>query len=171
MTSIGPYTEKTNLSYMFEKQDLRGPLPQITETHNSITYILSNTPNFSKFTYILKLSKLDKMFSEPLSSFTIFAPIDEHLQHITNNILINMDLLTARNIILASTLQNRITSDILEDSLNSYFNTLASSNRLYVTNYNDEIIIDNNIKIIKEDIKAVNGIIQATSGLIHPYIF
>jgi hypothetical protein len=69
MTSIGPYSEKTNLSYMYDKVDLRGPLPQKKDFPNSLAWVISMTPNFSKFRYILRLSKLDQVFCDQLTQF------------------------------------------------------------------------------------------------------
>ena len=45
MTSIGPYSEKTNLSYMYDKVDLRGPLPQKKDFPSSLAWVISMTPN------------------------------------------------------------------------------------------------------------------------------
>jgi uncharacterized surface protein with fasciclin (FAS1) repeats len=171
MTSIGPYTDKTNLSFMFDKVDLRGPLPQKTDIPNSLSWIISMTPNFSKFRHILRLSKLDNMFCDQQSSYTVFIPTDESLSNIPDNVFLNMDLLTARSIIQASTLKNRITSDVLKDSPTSFYMTLNAFTRLFITNVNNQTSIDNDIDIIHSDIMANNGIIHATNGLIQARTF
>ncbi len=171
MTSIGPYSEKTNLSYMYDKVDLRGPLPQKKDFPSSLAWIISMTPNFSKFRYILRLSKLDEMFSDQQSSYTVFVPTDESLSNIPENIFLNMDLLTARSIIQASTLKNRITSDVLSDNPCSYFMTLNPYTRLFITNANGQTSIDNDINVVKSDIMVNNGIIHVTDGLIKTHTF
>lgn len=170
MTSIGPYSEKTNLSYMYDKVDLRGPLPQKIDIPGSLSWIISMTPNFSKFRYILRLAKLDDMLCDLNVNYTVFVPTDESLSDIPENVFLNMDLLTARSIIQASILKRKITSDILSDSPCSYFMTLNPYTRLFVTNVNGQTSIDNHINIIKSDIMANNGIIHATNGLIKPNI-
>jgi uncharacterized surface protein with fasciclin (FAS1) repeats len=171
MTSIGPYSEKTNLSYMYDKVDLRGPLPQKKDFPNSLAWVISMTPNFSKFRYILRLSKLDQVFCDQQSSYTVFVPTDESLSHIHENIFLNMDLLTARSIVQASTLKNRITSDILSDSPCSHFMTLNPYTRLFITNVNGQTSIDNDINVVKPDIMVNNGIIHVTDGLIKAHSF
>lgn len=170
MTSIGPYSEKTNLSHIYDKVDLRGSLGQKIDLPGTLSWYISMTPNFSKFRYILRLSKLDNMLCEKDSNYTVFVPTDESLSHIPENILLNMDVLTARSIIQASTLKRKITSDILSDSPCSYFMTLNTFNRIFITNVNGQTIIDNNIKVIKSDIMTNNGIIHVTDGLIKPNI-
>lgn len=170
MTSIGPYSEKTNLSYMYDKVDLRGPLPQKIDILGSLSWIISMTPNFSKFRYILRLAKLDNMLCDLNVNYTVFVPTDESLSDIPENVFLNMDLLTARSIIQASILKRKITSDILSDNPCSYFMTLNPYTRLFVTNVNGQTSIDNHINIIKSDIMANNGIIHATNGLIKPNI-
>jgi hypothetical protein len=168
MTSIGPYHEKTNMKHMFNKGDLRGPLPQQIDVPNSLSWMISMIPEFSKFRYILRLSKLDNMFCDQETSYTLFIPTDE-LLNIPENVLLNMDLLTARKIVQGCTLRNRITTDILQDNPCSLFITLNPISKLLITNINNNTIINNNINLIQGDIMANNGIIHITDGLIIPY--
>ena len=171
MTSVGPYHQKTNLTFMFDKSDLRGPLPQKVESPNSLSNIISMNPDFSKFRYILRLSKLDAIYNDIQANFTLFVPSDDALINIPESVFVNMDLLTARHIVKTSTLNSRITSDILSDSPCSYFMTNNSANRLFVTNVNGQSTIDNHINVIGADIMAVNGIIHVVDGLIKPLTF
>jgi len=171
MTSVGPYHQKTNLTFMFDKSDLRGPLPQKVEHPNSLSSIISMNPDFSKFRYILRMSKLDGLYNDMQANFTLFVPSDAALINIPESVFVNMDLLTARHIVKTSTLNNRITSDILSDSPCSYFMTNSPANRLFVTNVNGQITIDNHINVIGTDIMAVNGIIHVVDGLIQPLTF
>lgn len=168
MVSIGPYCEKTNMTHMFNMNDLRGPLPQKIENPGSLSYIISNTREFSKFRYILRLSKLDGIYNDLEANFTLFVPTDLSLSNIPDTFLTNMDLLTARQIVRASTLNRRITSDILSDSPCAYFNTRDEKSRLFITNMNGQTSINNNINVINSDIQAFNGIIHVTDGLIWP---
>jgi transforming growth factor-beta-induced protein len=170
MTSIGPYHQKTNMTFMFDKHDLRGSLPQKTECINSISNIISMNPDFSKFRYILRLSKLDNLYNDKQANFTLFVPSDACLSNIPDAVFVNMDLLTARSIIKASTLNRKITSDILSDSPCAYFMSNSSINRLFVSNNNGQILINNNINVIGKDIMAENGIIHVIDNLIWPLI-
>jgi uncharacterized surface protein with fasciclin (FAS1) repeats len=167
MTSTGPYHQKTNLTFMFDKNDLRGPLPKKTDCLNSLSYILSATPEFSKFRYILRLSKLDDLYNDQQANFTLFVPTNDS---IPESMLVNMDLLTARNIITASTLNYRITSDILSDSPCAYFTTNNAANRMFVSNFAGQTTINNYINLIGKDISATNGIIHVIDKMLLPII-
>ena len=81
-----------------------------------------------------------------------------------------MDILTARSIVRTSTLNKRISSEILEDSPNAYYYTMAPGNRLCVSNISGQTYINGDIKLIYKDIVANNGIIQVIDGLIIPHI-
>jgi hypothetical protein len=98
------------------------------------------------------------------------VPSDNNLRNIPESVFVNMDLLTAKSIIKTSTLNNRITGDILSDSPCSYFMSNNPSNRLFITNVNGQTSIYNDINVIKTDIIATNGIIHIIDGLIWPIL-
>ena len=95
---------------------------------------------------------------------------DDFLKYIPESVFVNMDLVTSRNIIQASTLENRITSEILKDSKCSFFTTMNQYNRLSVKNINNNTILNNNINVIQTDIICTNGIIHIIDSLIIPKI-
>jgi len=169
MVSIGPYNESTNFTHMFNMNDLRGPLPLIHTRPNSISDILLKESKFSKFNYILQLAKLQSLYDDIQSDVTLFVPHDDTI-NISEGELTNMDIGTARHIIKSSTLNRRITSNILEDSPASYLLTQNQPNRLFVTNINEVTYIDNSITVIQKDIQATNGIIHIIDKLIYPTI-
>ena len=168
MVSPGPSHEEMNFTYMFDMPDLRGPLPEIKYNKDSIMSKLNDNADYSKFKYIIKLANLDGIYSDIQANFTLFVPSDKALSHINDNVFINMDLLTARNIIRSSTLKRRITGAILEDSPRSWFHTLDPRNRLLVTNNNGETFLNNNIKVIHTNISASNGMIHVIDNLLWP---
>lgn len=170
MVSIGPYSEAMNFTHMFDIPDLRGNLPKKVETPGSLSYLLTINPDFSKFRYMLRLAKLDNIYNDCQADFTIFVPSDKAIQDIPDEIFTNMDSSTARTIIKSSTLNRKITSDILEDTRGTYIITQSTPNRLLITNNNGNTYIDKTIKIIKKDIIATNGIIHVVDKLIKPLI-
>ena len=170
MTSIGPYSQKTDATYMFNFTDIHGPFPKKIENPNSISDVICNNSCFSKFKYILNLSKLDGIYNDIQANFTIFVTSDDFLKYIPESVFVNMDLVTSRNIIQASTLENRITSEILKDSKCSFFTTMNQYNRLSVKNMNNNTILNNNINVIQTDIICTNGIIHIIDSLIIPKI-
>ena len=169
MTSLGPYNETQNYTHMFDIKDFNGPLPHYYYHKNSMSDIISCKPEFSKFRYILEKAKLDGIYNDPQSDYTIFVPTDNSIRHL-DDILDNLDYYTARNIIRGSTLNRKITSPILEDSRASYFITIDPTNRLLITNVNGDTYINNTIKIIQKDILCTNGVIHVIDNLILPVI-
>ena len=170
MTSSGPYSEAMNFTHMFDMPDLRGPLPELTYCKGSITYIINERPDFSKFKYILNLAKLDGIYNDMQANFTVFVPSDKALSHINNNVFVNMNVLTARAIVKSSTLNRKITSAILSDSPSSWFHTLDPRNRLLVTSMNDRTFLNNTINVIHKDMQSSNGIIHVIDELLWPEI-
>lgn len=168
MVSIGPYSESMNFRHMFDMPDLRGHLPVKVACPNSLTSIVNEHPDFSKFRYMLNLAKLENLYSDPQANFTIFVPSDNALKHVDKNVFLNMDDGTARHIIKSSTLKRRIPSSVLSDSPASWLHTQDPPNRLFVTNMNGRIYLNNNINIIHKDMPASNGIIHVIDNLIWP---
>lgn len=171
MTSCGPNSQSLNFTHMFDIIDKRGKYPIKTSCPNSLLDIIQKHPDFSKFYYMVKLAQLEHILNCNQADFTIFIPSDKALSmNVNDNIFINMEKCTAFNIVKSSMLNNRIPSEILEDSLTSYYYTTDNANRLSITNILGQTYINNNIRIIKKDILANNGIIHITDGMFIPNI-
>jgi len=171
MTSIGPYSEAMNFRHMFDVPDLRGYLPVKKACPNSISSIIGTHPDFSQFRYMLNLAKLEDLYSDPQADCTIFVPSDNALKKkIDNNVFLNMDNSTARHIIKSSTLKRRISSSVLLDSPASWLITKDPPNRLFVTNMNGRINLNNHINVIHKDMLCSNGIIHITDDLLWPHM-
>jgi uncharacterized surface protein with fasciclin (FAS1) repeats len=171
MTYNGPYSQSMNFIHMFDIQDLKGPYPKKASYPNTLLNIIENHPDFKKFHFMVKTAQLEDIFNSEQADFTLFIPSDKFLELNDNeNVFVNMDILTARNIVRTSMLNNRISSEILEDSPNSWYYTVNKSNRLCITNVRNETYINGNIKVIYKDIVATNGIIHVIDNIIIPYI-
>jgi uncharacterized surface protein with fasciclin (FAS1) repeats len=171
MTSCGPNTQSLNFTHMFDIIDKRGKYPIEISCPNSLLDIIKKNPDFSRFYYMVKLSQLENILNCNQANFTIFIPSDKALSaKVNDNIFINMDKCTAFNIVKSSMLNNRLSSEILEDCPEGYYYTVSEANRLYITNISGQTYIDNNIRIIKKDILAMNGIIHITDNIIIPII-
>lgn len=171
MTSSGPCTESMNFRHMFEKHDLRGPLPLKVDTPGSLSFAISNHPDFTIFRYILRLSKLDSLYNDPQANFTVFIPSDQALKGLfSDSVFTNMDLATARHIVQGSTLNRKISGDVLGDSPASYMLTQDPPNRLFVTNISGRTYINNHINVIHKDMILDNGIIHVIDNMIYPLI-
>lgn len=168
MTSIGPYSQSHNFTHMFNIRDIRGCLPKKELCCNSISGFIQNNPNLSIFNKMLEKSNLQSIYNDNQANLTLFVPSDLALKDLDKNIFKNMNNLTARNIIKASTLDRRIPSELLEDSPSAYFNTKNPYNRIFISNMNEKTYINNCINIIQKDIETNNGIIHIVDGLIWP---
>jgi uncharacterized surface protein with fasciclin (FAS1) repeats len=171
MTSIGPNTTSLLNTHMYEFVNKRPCV--ITKKKyniNSLMGIIDRNPDFSIFSYIVKLAKLDNMFDNTCYNYTIFIPSDNLLCQKIKNMVTNFDISTARQIVLASTLKNKITYELLEDDPASYYITLNPVQKMYITNINGNMSVNVEINVIYKDITATNGIIHVTDNLILPYL-
>lgn len=173
MVSIGPYTQPSNFTHMFDIPDLRAHTSLHSDKQycpNSIMDIINTNPDFTKFYYMVKLAKLERVLNDKQANCSLFVPSDKAIAKLGESIFINMDSATARHIVNSSILDKRITSELLEDSKTSYFITKDPINKLFISNIYDNIYINNDIKVIQKDILLSNGIIHVIDGLIKPLI-
>ena len=171
MTSSGPYSQSYNFTHMFDFTDYNGNLPKKVACPNTLLGLIYNNPDFSIFKFMVNRANLESFFNLSQADFTIFVPSDsELLSKVDKNIFTNMDILTARAIVKTCMLNNRISSEVLEDSPAAYYYTTEPSNRLFITNINGETFLNNNVKIIKKDIVLSNGIVHVIDGLFEPVI-
>ena len=182
MTSIGPYSQSTNYTHMFDIPDLRGQLPVensnkiSVETSSgkyvckdTITGIINTHPDFKRMKYILELSGLEGLYGDYQTNSTIFVPSDMMIKDkIPEGVFTNMDRATARTIVRGSTLNRKIPSSILSDSPSSFFNTIDPANRILVTNMGDRIKLNDSINVIHKNMMSGNGIIHVVDDLIIP---
>lgn len=170
MTAIGPYTKSYDFTHMAFIPDIRGNKPPREYRTGSMVDILSSNPDFSKALYMLKLAKLDTIYDEPQANFTLFVPSNAAIAKIPDEVFVNMDRATARHITMSSSMLNKITGTLLEDSPASYFLTTNRQNKLFISNVNRQTYVNNCLKVIKKDIIADNGVIHVIDGLIWPAI-
>jgi len=168
MTASGPYTESLDIRQMFQMGDLRGPLPQLASCSKSLTGIIENHPDFTKFKYILSLADLGGIYDDIQADFTLFVPSDAAIAGLPEGVLTNMDMSTARHIVRSSTLRRRLSGDILEQSPASWFTTLDPPNRLWITNISGQTYVNNDVKVIHKDMTANNGLIHVVDALLWP---
>jgi len=168
MTSNGPYTQSYNVTHMFDIPDLRGSLPKKAYCPNSIMDIIDKHPDMTYMRHMLNISNLADLYGKQQANFTLFVPSDQMLGKEAENLFINMDDSSARHIVKSSTLNRKITSDILEYSPSIFMLTQDSPNRLFITNLKGRTYINNEATIIHKDMQASNGIIHVIDKLIIP---
>ena len=173
MVSNFPMSMSYNNTHMFDFTDIR-PCVKKNNTkycHNSIMDILNKNPNFSKFRYIMKLSGMDLIYDDAMADFTLFVPSDDCVRAIPEDVFLNLDIGSARDIVKTHTIKRRITYDLLKDSPISYFFSTNDSEKLSVTNISGITTINNCSCVLYPDIQACNGIIHVVNNMIWPYSF
>ena len=164
MVSLGPDSQPNNLTHMFDFLE-KSQIAHKTLDPESLMGIINNTDDFSFFKNIVENAMMCNILNSPESNFTLFVP---HNGAFSDKDLKYMDISLARHIVRTSTLNKRITSELLEDSGASYFATKDPPNRLFVRNFNGETFINDQAKIVYKDIIASNGIIHIVDKLIIP---
>jgi len=170
MVSIGPNSQGTNFTHMFDFVDLRGkPILKKVES-NSLMGVINTNPNFSKFKIVVKLAMMESVLDSAQSEFTLFIPSDQAIKGLSKDFFEEMDIGLARHIVKTAMLNRRIPSELLEDSAASYFITNDPPNKLFVWNNEDITFINKDVQIIQKDIITSNGIIHVIDKLIWPYL-
>ena len=149
------------------------------EGKNVYNYI-KNSPEFSLTTFLIQLAKLENMLAAPQFDTTIFITPDKYLlETLSEDVIKNMDLLTARNLLLYNMLNGYITVETLKSSKHLKLKTRIpleiSCNLFSDLNEKNQIVLNkgviNNssaIVIDKLEQKFCNGMVQVTSNICIP---
>lgn len=169
MTSISPNSMSLVNSHMYDMVDLRKCINEPKKySKGSIMNIIDNNKDFTRFAYIIKLARLDGVLNDIQANFTVFVPSDKMINNISEGVFTNLDISNSRQIVLASILKHKITSELLSYNPSNYFITMNPTEKLFITNINNVTYISNKIKIIIKDIQATNGLIHVVDQLIWP---
>ena len=168
MQSTNTYTD---FNFMYDVTDLRSNKTLFQFDSNSITGFIENNPEFKIFSYLLDKSQLNVKYGQGNANFTFFITLDEDiLQYYNMNDFLNMDLYTARQIILYSSMNKIINLDSLirlDDMIQ--VNSRIDDSFLTIENLNGPIHI--NGSRISEYKKLSNGIIYVIEKLLVPPSF
>ena len=170
----GSYGSDPVLDYKiaYNIKDLYKPkVPENPSKTNDVYSFIFNNEDYSLTKYLIQLAKLENMFSAPQFNSTFFLCPDHLLEKcISISTLKNMDLLTARNLILYNTLNGLITTDALKSSMDLKLITRIPHEVytvMYLTQLEGKTILNNRI-VIEKEFKACNGIIHITSEICIP---
>lgn len=168
MTSMQPYTPRFDNTHMWNIRDLRGCYPIVKYRKDSIMCRIHSNPDLSKFEYLIKLAKLEGLMDDPQANITVFVPSNKAIEPLGDNWAVNADIGWAFNLVRTSTVNRRITSELLGNSPAFYLYTRDDPNRLFITNINNQTKINNNVCILQPDIQCTNGLIHIVDKLILP---
>ena len=161
-----------DLKFTYDITDLRKPNEEPIGDPTTIFGFLQNNPEFSIFYNMVILAKLDEKLNSLQANFTLFIPSDNYLKKYSENVFTNMDLYTAREIILYSTLNRKITYEMLLSSLAMYLNTMIdpSLNAKILSEVcnRDKILLNNSVNIVTANIIRSNGLIHIVDDMLIP---
>jgi uncharacterized surface protein with fasciclin (FAS1) repeats len=166
---MGPYNEPLNYTHMFDFTDYRndGKKKPCFEK-GSIYEYLYNSGKFTKFLMIIERADMIGQLGDLEANFTLLCPDDESLKKLNCDFFNNMDIGMAKQILNSSLLNRKIGKNLLTSSPVSYYYTKNPIFRLYVTNINSRIIINECLTVKQFDIKLNNNMIHVIDGLIIP---
>lgn len=167
MTAQYPCAPRFDMTHMYNMRDSRGCLPKKAYCENSIMGIIEKNPDFSKFRYLIKLAKLDGSLNDPQANVTVFVPSDKAIAPLGDSWCVNADLGWAFNLVRTSTVNRRITLELLAQSPAFYLLTRNDPNRLFLSNISGKTLINNDVCVLAE-IPCTNGSIIVVDKLILP---
>jgi hypothetical protein len=176
MASIHGYIEDRDLKQFYDIRDWRGSVPKATQRPWTLFSLLKSNKDFFYFTYLVEKAGLDGIFNSntEFDTYTLFVPSDTYLvKRFDVNSIKNMDMYTAREIVLYSSLNRQIYMPFLRSSPAMYINTRIPGSRILVENIKSDGVttLDGCVKIIEGDIVATNGVIHVVNNLLWPKSF
>ena len=171
MASMHGYHQLLDLSYTYNKSDLRGTVnpKDLIAAKNSILGKLQQHGSFEYFIYLLKNAKMDKHMGACKAHFTVFAVPDEYLiKQFSEDFFINIDHYDALKIIRNHTLDNIITLRDIKTEEGSSLTNLNNHHSLFTQVHPNGTITVQDAEVIDEDM-AVNGNIIVINKLLLPY--
>ena len=168
MVSMGPYSKGNDFTHMYDKPDLNAPIAGYSYKKGSILGYILQRPEFSNFAHIIFTAKLESLFDDIQSNLTLFIPHNDLIRNLTYNEIMNLDLMTARNIVEFSCMNRRITSDLLSNSPIAYFVTRNSTNKILVETVRGQTYLNGCAKLLEANIKMNNGVIHIINNVLIP---
>lgn len=163
MSNIGPYSQSYNFTHMFNttQEPIKNPIP------GTLWDFIFYSPDFKKYRYMITIANLEYIFNDINNNITIFMVPDNLLKD-QESFFVDITPFNAKNIIKASIIPYKCPKILLENNLFSYFFTLNQTNKLYISNLNNTILINDKIIIIDNELYTDNGIIHQINKMIIP---
>ena len=169
MVSIYPNSQSYDMAQMYNITDLRSKTKEVSYPPGSLMDVINCNPDFNIFYKIVKKAKYDGHLVNCQSNFTLFIPSDTYLKKKYNKDYFDtMDPGTAMDIIMFSSMNRVLDSNILTSSPSSIFPTLDRSNSMKIITVNNTTILPNNASVIHFNQPATNGIIHVINDIPFP---
>lgn len=169
MVSYTPNTQSYLFNHMSFFTDYRSDkAPEMCKNKNSIYYYISKNPKFSKFKKIVDHAQMMGFLDSDQANCTLFIPNNDSLKNIPEAYFDFMDDGLAKQIIAASTIPRKLAKDLLTSSPVCYYYTRNPEMRMYVTNINNQMKINECINVLQFDVWLENGIVHIVDNIIVP---
>ena len=125
MVSLQGYHEPNDLSYKYTPNPIRQNITHLNTNPESILGLLQDNNDFSIFYNLVIKSELYGRFNDIQANMTLFVPSNEYLLiNYSPQFFENIDLYTAREIVLFHTLNKKVSYEMLSSSQAMYLNTM-----------------------------------------------
>ena len=125
MVSLQGYHQPNDLSYKYISNPIRRNITHLNTNPESILGLLQDNTDFSIFYNLVIKSELYGKFNDIQANMTLFVPSNEYLLlNYSPQFFENMDLYTAREIVLFHTLNKKVSYEMLSSSQAMYLNTM-----------------------------------------------
>jgi len=153
---------------MWEFADLHGIKPTPALKSNTIYEYIRCSSDFSKFKKVVDNANMEGVLNDCEANFTLFLPKDSSLTHIPDEFFDTMDAGTAKQILKASLLDDKINKKILVSSPVCYYATLNPKMRMYCTNIGGYTRLNNCATVKEFDINRKGGLIHIVDNILVP---
>ena len=169
MTSQGPYLAELNVTH-YDNECTKKPVIIPKTKENNLLGFLQNNKEYSIFAYLDDLAKLSGLFNSDQVYITLFAVTNKEIKkHYPEEVFLNLDLLSARKIILNHTLERNISLNMLKSSRSLYLHNKADTRLLYERDSEGNMKINRVIKLKNEMEKVDNAIVLFVDNIIMPH--
>src|SRR5690606_27744453 len=166
MASVYGYNTPGDMRVFYPKEEYT-----ILGNEGSILCFLQNHPDTQLFYNIVKTAKLEWLLDGLMFNNTIFVPLDSELLKVyCKDYILNMSQEISYRIVKYSIIQGKIEYWLLNTINYSILNPCDNFyDRIELSNDNGNIILNNQINVLKLDKICNNGVILFTNNLLIPY--
>jgi transforming growth factor-beta-induced protein len=169
MTANHGYNQGYDLRHEYSFRDWMGPRPEADAKPNTLYFILKHNKDFSRFLYMVERAEMGGMFDSFESDFTLFVPSNAYLEgKYSEEYFTNMDRYTAIQIVRYHMLNGIIPTAALRTARLMKINTYQPGYTILVKNLNDQLILNECIKVVRPDVPVKGGLIHIIDGILLP---
>ena len=173
MVSLQGNHEPNDLKYRYTVQPIRKNITHLNTSPESILGLLQDNSDFSIFYNLVIKAELYGRLNDIQANFTMFVPSNEYLlMTYSPQFFENMDLYTAREIVLFHTLNKKVSYEMLSSSQAMYLHTMIDDSMYsrLMCNWSQAsgVRLHRNTFIKVPNIYRKNGLIHVVDNIMIP---